>query len=59
MKQPAIDNVTAPVREDRVHRRVYTDPAVFELEKQRIVNRLWLFAGHGSRAVLGPVSVPL
>ena len=49
MKQPAIDDFDALVRKDRVHRRVYTDPAVFELERQRIFNRSWLFAGHESQ----------
>ena len=49
MKQPAIDDFGDLVRKDRVHRRVYTDPAVFELEQQRIFNRSWLFAGHESQ----------
>lgn len=49
MKQPAIDDFGDLVRNDRVHRRVYTDPAVFELEQQRIFNRSWLFAGHESQ----------
>lgn len=49
MKQPATHEFSALVREDRVHRRVYTDPAVFELEMERIFNRSWLFAGHESQ----------
>jgi phenylpropionate dioxygenase-like ring-hydroxylating dioxygenase large terminal subunit len=37
------------VEPGRVHRRVYTDPAVFELELERIFGRLWIFVGHESR----------
>ena len=50
MKQPAIDDFSALIRKDRVHRRVYTDPAVFELEMERIFKRSWLFAAHESQA---------
>ncbi len=37
------------VRPDRVHRRVYTDPAIFELEMARIWGRSWIFVGHESQ----------
>ena len=49
MKQPATDDLRALVREDRVHRSVYTDPAVFDLEMERIFNCSWLYAGHESQ----------
>lgn len=39
----------ALVREDRVHRRVYTDPAIFELEIERIFGRAWIFVAHESQ----------
>ena len=46
MKQrPNIDEL---VHEDRVHRRVYTDPAIFEEELRRIFSRVWVFVGHES-----------
>ncbi len=38
------------VKEDRVHRRVYTDPSLFEEEIRRIFHRVWTFVGHESEA---------
>lgn len=32
----------------RVHRRVYTDPDIFEMEMERIFGRAWIFVGHDS-----------
>lgn len=37
------------VQPDRVHRRVYTDPAIFTLEMERIFGRAWIFIGHASQ----------
>ena len=37
------------VQPDRVHRRVYTDPAIFDLEMERIWGRAWVFIGHESQ----------
>jgi phenylpropionate dioxygenase-like ring-hydroxylating dioxygenase large terminal subunit len=33
----------------RVHRRFYTDPAVFEEEMERLFRRAWLWLGHDSQ----------
>ncbi|MGI9292993.1 MAG: aromatic ring-hydroxylating dioxygenase subunit alpha [Pseudomonadales bacterium] len=37
------------VEPTRVHKRVYTDPDVFELEMQRIWGQAWIFIGHESQ----------
>ena len=37
------------VEPDRVHRSVYADPAVFELEMERIFNKVWTYVGHESQ----------
>lgn len=40
---------TALVENDRVHKSVYTDPAVFELEMSRIFGAAWIYVGHESQ----------
>jgi phenylpropionate dioxygenase-like ring-hydroxylating dioxygenase large terminal subunit len=37
------------VKPDRVHRLVYTDPALFELEMERIFGRAWVYVAHESQ----------
>jgi phenylpropionate dioxygenase-like ring-hydroxylating dioxygenase large terminal subunit len=37
------------VQADRVHRAVYTDPAIFEAELDRLFGRAWLCVGHESQ----------
>ncbi|HUY20035.1 MAG TPA: Rieske 2Fe-2S domain-containing protein [Candidatus Binataceae bacterium] len=37
------------VKRERVHGSVYTDPAIFELEMERIFGRAWVFLGHESQ----------
>jgi len=37
------------VQPDRVHRDVYLDPGIFELEMQRLWRRTWVYVGHESQ----------
>ena len=37
------------VQEDRVHRSIYTDPEIFELEMERVWGRSWIYVGHESQ----------
>jgi phenylpropionate dioxygenase-like ring-hydroxylating dioxygenase large terminal subunit len=37
------------VEPDRVHRDVYTDPEVFQLEMERLWSRTWIYVGHASQ----------
>src|SRR5438876_12366991 len=36
------------VEDERVHGRVYTDPAIFAEEMEKIFSRGWLYVGHTS-----------
>jgi benzoate/toluate 1,2-dioxygenase alpha subunit len=42
----AIERLVEP---DRVHRDVYTDPEVFQLEMERLWSRTWIYVGHASQ----------
>ena len=37
------------IRQDSVHRNVYTDPEIFDLEMERIWNKAWIYVGHDSQ----------
>jgi len=37
------------VKDDRVHRDVYTDAEVFQLEMERLWSRTWIYVGHASQ----------
>ena len=43
------DEIARLIEPGRVHRRVYTDPDIFELEMDRIFGCAWLFVGHASQ----------
>jgi phenylpropionate dioxygenase-like ring-hydroxylating dioxygenase large terminal subunit len=43
------DAVRSLVREGEVHRDVYTDPEVFELEMEQLFGNTWVYVGHASQ----------
>src|SRR5258706_2763400 len=49
MLQERIPDISKYVEPDRVRREVYVDPGVFELEMQRIHERVWIYCGHESQ----------
>jgi len=40
------------VQPDRVHRKVYTEPSIFELEMEHIFEATWVYCGHASQVAL-------
>lgn len=68
MDESRASNAQALMRPGAVHRAVYTDPAIFKLEQERVFRRAWLYVGHESEvrnpgdytlAMLGPDEVIL
>ena len=43
------EDIAALVRDDSVHKSVYTDPALYQLEMERIYGRAWIYVGHDSQ----------
>ena len=43
------DKLASLIRKDKVHRDVYTDPLIFDLEMKRIWGRSWIYVGHESQ----------
>jgi phenylpropionate dioxygenase-like ring-hydroxylating dioxygenase large terminal subunit len=48
-EQVAQESLAMLVRDDRVHRNVYVDPTIFEMEMDRLFSRAWLLLGHTSQ----------
>ena len=49
MQRYTDNDLASLVRADSVHKKVYTDPDIFELEMERIWNRAWIYVGHDSQ----------
>jgi len=43
------ESIAGLVRPDSVHKSVYTDPEIFQLEMDRIYGHAWIYAGHESQ----------
>ena len=43
------DKIAALVEPDRAHRKAYVDEDLFDLEMERIFERLWVYIGHESQ----------
>jgi len=44
----SIPDIGELIRPDRIHRSVYSDPVIFELEMRRIFERTWVYVAHES-----------
>jgi phenylpropionate dioxygenase-like ring-hydroxylating dioxygenase large terminal subunit len=49
MTRFSMKDIGAMVEPDRVHRGLYTDPELFELEMERLFNKVWTYVGHESQ----------
>jgi len=49
MSDPSAQDLSAYLQPGRVHRQIYTDPAIFELEMERIFGSAWIYVGHESQ----------
>src|ERR1700723_3026789 len=43
-----IPNIDQLVQNDLIHRSVYTDPKIFDLEMEYIFNKCWVYVGHAA-----------
>ena len=46
---PTPNDLATAVQPARVHRKLYTDPEIFNLEMERIFGHAWLYVGHESQ----------
>lgn len=45
----ATQDIAKMVRDESVHKRLYTDPAIFNMEMERIYGSIWVYVGHESQ----------
>jgi len=48
MEKYSREHLAGLVKSDRVHRDMYTDPNIFEIEMQKIFSKVWVYVGHES-----------
>ena len=48
IERPAGIDIAGLVQDDRIHRSIYADPAIFEAEMRRIFDRTWVYVAHES-----------
>jgi phenylpropionate dioxygenase-like ring-hydroxylating dioxygenase large terminal subunit len=46
---PSAETLASLVQPARVHRSLYSDPAIFDLEMERIFGAAWIYVGHESQ----------
>lgn len=49
MARYSMQDLRGMVEPDRVHRGIYSDPDIFELEMERVFNKVWTYVGHESQ----------
>ncbi len=49
MSQANTIDIEPLLHKDEVHRKVYTDPDIFDLEMERLWHRTWIYVGHESQ----------
>jgi phenylpropionate dioxygenase-like ring-hydroxylating dioxygenase large terminal subunit len=49
MSDLSCERISSLVQPGRVHRALYTDPQIFELELERIFGQAWIYVGHESQ----------
>ena len=49
MPSHSIAEIGSLIQPGRVHRRVYGDPVIFEVEMEYIFGRAWIYVGHDSQ----------
>ena len=49
MTAHTLDDLRELVRPDRVHRDIYEDPQIFDMEMERLFGRAWVYVGHESQ----------
>ena len=49
MRHEAVEDVVSLVKPASVHRSLYDDPAIFEIELERVFGSAWIYVGHESQ----------